>query len=132
MATKDATTEATRSAAPARPVRPSALPQGPGYALKRAVLGPALPTARLKHERLGKPTALAVFASDNLSSSAYATEEILKVAVPAVGGAALPPGACIRTASGCPCSASGSSLGETCGECGSLVGCSPSRPTSSS
>jgi len=29
-----------------------------------------------------------VFASDNLSSSAYATEEILKVAVPAVGGAA--------------------------------------------
>jgi amino acid transporter len=31
---------------------------------------------------------LAVFASDNLSSSAYATEEILKVAVPAVGGAA--------------------------------------------
>jgi amino acid transporter len=88
MATKDATTEATRSAAPARPARPSALPQGPGYALKRAVLGPALPTARLKHERLGKPTALAVFASDNLSSSAYATEEILKVAVPAVGGAA--------------------------------------------
>ena len=38
-----------------------------------------------KHERLGKPTALAVFASDNLSSVAYATEEILKVAVPAVG-----------------------------------------------
>jgi amino acid transporter len=55
---------------------------------KRVVLGPALPTARLKHERLGKPTALAVFASDNLSSSAYATEEILKVAVPAVGAAA--------------------------------------------
>jgi amino acid transporter len=33
----------------------------------------------LIHERLGKPTALAVFASDNLSSSAYATEEILRV-----------------------------------------------------
>jgi amino acid transporter len=49
------------------------------------VLGPALPTAQLKHERLGKPTALAVFASDNLSSVAYATEEILKVAVPAIG-----------------------------------------------
>jgi len=85
LATKEATTEAVRPAASARP---SPLPQGPGYALKRAVLGPALPTARLKHERLGKPTALAVFASDNLSSSAYATEEILKVAVPAVGGAA--------------------------------------------
>jgi len=51
-------------------------------------LGPALPTAQLKHERLGKPTALAVFASDNLSSVAYATEEILKVAVPAVGALA--------------------------------------------
>ena len=36
-------------------------------------------TERLIHERLGKPTALAVFASDNLSSSAYATEEILRV-----------------------------------------------------
>ena len=37
------------------------------------------------HERLGKPTALAVFASDNLSSSAYATEEILRVLVPVIG-----------------------------------------------
>jgi amino acid transporter len=63
-------------------------PRGPRYALKRIVLGPALPTSRLKHERLGKPTALAVFASDNLSSSAYATEEIMKVAVPAVGALA--------------------------------------------
>ena len=61
------------------------LPPGTGHALKRVFLGPALPTAQLKHERLGKPTALAVFASDNLSSVAYATEEILKVAVPAVG-----------------------------------------------
>jgi amino acid transporter len=61
------------------------LPPGPAHALKRLFLGPALPTAQLQHERLGKPTALAVFASDNLSSVAYATEEILKVAVPAVG-----------------------------------------------
>jgi amino acid transporter len=60
-------------------------PRGRGHLWKRLVLGPALPTAQLKHERLGKPTALAVFASDNLSSVAYATEEILKVAVPAVG-----------------------------------------------
>lgn len=60
-------------------------PFGPGYLAKRAILGPALPTSQLAHERLGKPTALAVFASDNLSSVAYATEEILKVAVPAVG-----------------------------------------------
>jgi len=52
------------------------------------VLGPPLATDRLLHERLGKPTALAVFASDNLSSSAYATEEILRVLLPAIGVAA--------------------------------------------
>jgi len=49
--------------------------------LKRLVVGTPLSTERLVHERLGKPTALAVFASDNLSSSAYATEEILHVLV---------------------------------------------------
>ncbi len=64
------------------------LPRGTGYGLKRLLLGPALPTAHLIHERLRKITALAVFASDNLSSVAYATEEILKVAVPVVGAAA--------------------------------------------
>jgi amino acid transporter len=63
-------------------------PRTDSYLVKRAILGPALATSQLKHERLGKPTALAVFASDNLSSSAYATEEIVKVAVPAVGAAA--------------------------------------------
>ncbi len=63
-------------------------PRGIGHLWKRLVLGPALPTANLKHERLGKPTALAVFASDNLSSVAYATEEILKVGVTTVGVAA--------------------------------------------
>ncbi|MFN2591948.1 MAG: APC family permease [Candidatus Dormibacteria bacterium] len=51
--------------------------------LKRLVVGTPLSTERLVHERLGKPTALAVFASDNLSSSAYATEEILNVLVKA-------------------------------------------------
>ncbi len=78
--------------APAKPGAPPAgrrpEPRGLGHLWKRIALGPALPTAQLKHERLGKPTALAVFASDNLSSVAYATEEILKVAVPVVGLAA--------------------------------------------
>ncbi len=46
---------------------------------KARLIGEPLATERLIHERLGKPTALAVFASDNLSSSAYATEEILRV-----------------------------------------------------
>jgi len=63
-------------------------PEPLGYSLKRLILGRPLPTTALAHERLGKPTALAVFASDNLSSVAYATEEILKVAVPVAGLAA--------------------------------------------
>src|SRR5262245_35690711 len=63
-------------------------PDGLGYRLKCRLLGPPLHTEQLEHERLGRPTALAVFASDNLSSSAYATEEILRVLVPAIGLAA--------------------------------------------
>src|SRR5574341_1682080 len=55
--------------------------------LKRILVGKPLPTAAAPHQRLGKPTGLAVFASDNLSSSAYATEEILLV-LAAAGGAA--------------------------------------------
>ena len=54
-------------------------PDGLRYRLKNKLLGPPLHTEQLEHERLGKPTALAVFASDNLSSSAYATEEMLRV-----------------------------------------------------
>src|SRR5262245_64970889 len=60
-------------------------PDGPGYRLKRKLLGRPMHSEQLEHERLGKPTALAVFASDNLSSSAYATEEILHVLVPWFG-----------------------------------------------
>ncbi|HYL52592.1 MAG TPA: APC family permease, partial [Acidimicrobiia bacterium] len=60
-------------------------PDARGYRLKNRLLGPPLHTEELEHERLGKPTALAVFASDNLSSSAYATEEMLRVLVPIVG-----------------------------------------------
>jgi amino acid transporter len=63
-------------------------PDGPAYRLKRRLLGKPMHSEQLEHERLGKPTALAVFASDNLSSSAYATEEILHVLVLAVGIAA--------------------------------------------
>ena len=54
------------------------LPQGPGYAAKRFLLGRPIPTAHLIHERLGKLTALAIFSSDALSSVAYATEEMLR------------------------------------------------------
>jgi amino acid transporter len=49
--------------------------------LKRFLVGEPMPLARARHERLGKAAALAVFASDPLSSVAYATEEILHVLV---------------------------------------------------
>ncbi len=45
--------------------------------IKRLILGTPLSSQREKHERLPIPIALAVFASDALSSTAYATEEIL-------------------------------------------------------
>jgi amino acid transporter len=56
--------------------------------LKRALVGPPISLAQARHERLGKAVALAVFASDPLSSVAYATEEILLVLILA-GSAAL-------------------------------------------
>ncbi len=55
---------------------------------KRWLLGTPLETQRQKQERLGKPLALAVFASDALSSVAYATEEIL-IVLSLAGAAAL-------------------------------------------
>lgn len=56
--------------------------------LRHVLIGKPLATAQAPHERLGKRKALAVFASDALSSTAYATEEILFVLVLA-GSAAL-------------------------------------------
>ncbi len=47
--------------------------------LKRLLVGTPIRTARLAHERLTKKTSLAIFASDALSSTAYATEQILLV-----------------------------------------------------
>jgi amino acid transporter len=49
------------------------------YTLKRLLVGKAKKTAQALHERLSKKTGLAVFASDALSSTAYASEEILLV-----------------------------------------------------
>src|SRR5260370_4124157 len=47
--------------------------------LKRLLVGRAKKTDQAIHERLTKKTGLAVFASDALSSTAYASEEILLV-----------------------------------------------------
>ena len=52
------------------------------------LVGAPLSTAQARHERLSKVTGLAIFASDNLSSVAYASEEILRVLIIA-GPAAL-------------------------------------------
>jgi amino acid transporter len=60
----------------------------PFRGLKRLLVGTPIPTTLAKHERLSRVTGLAVFASDALSSVAYATEEILLILVLA-GTAAL-------------------------------------------
>ncbi len=54
--------------------------------LQRALIGDPLTSAHAIHERLSKSKALAVFSSDALSSTAYATEEIMLILV--VAGAA--------------------------------------------
>src|SRR2546428_4687709 len=56
--------------------------------VKRLLVGKPMPLAQARHERLSNSAALAVFASDPLSSVAYATEEILLVLILA-GSAAL-------------------------------------------
>jgi amino acid transporter len=55
--------------------------------LKRVLVGRPLATAEQEHQRLPKTVALATFSSDPISSTAYATEEILFVT--AVAGSSL-------------------------------------------
>lgn len=55
---------------------------------QRGLIGAPIHSEHESHERLSKVKALAVFGSDNISSSAYATEEIMRVLVVA-GTAAL-------------------------------------------
>src|SRR6266704_6276052 len=81
---------------PERPVsgtasNPSQRYQSLGYRGKRVLLGPPLKTSQLVSERITKRVALAVFSSDPISSTAYATEEILLVLVTAAAiGLTLP------------------------------------------
>jgi amino acid transporter len=56
--------------------------------LKRFLIGRPLATDEADHQRIPKTIGLAVFSSDAVSSTAYATQEILLVLVP-VGGMAL-------------------------------------------
>ncbi len=57
--------------------------------VKRLLFGKRLNTSDLSHQALSKPVGLAVFASDALSSTAYATEEILLILSMAVAGGGL-------------------------------------------
>src|SRR5271165_2118082 len=78
---------ATRKAA-ALLDRSSGLPDTFWYTTKRRLLGPPLVNQDLGEQRLSKPLALGVLSPDGISSSAYGTEEILIVLVPALGVAA--------------------------------------------
>ncbi|MFF2410238.1 APC family permease [Streptomyces sp. NPDC058092] len=60
----------------------------PAYRIKRRLLGRALTTERISEEKLNNRTALGVLASDCVSSTAYGSEEMLRVLVPVVGVAA--------------------------------------------
>ena len=60
----------------------------PSFSFKRALLGRPLATAEEESHRLSKKIALPVFSSDAISSTAYATEEIMLILVLA-GTAAL-------------------------------------------
>ena len=63
--------------------------RGPGQTLRRFLFGRRLSNEEEAFERLPKKLALPIFSSDAISSSAYATEEILRVFVVAGAGALL-------------------------------------------
>src|SRR5262245_47475968 len=78
----------TRAAAKirARPERGGAVAYS---ALKRLLIGRPLASREFEHQRLPKRLALGVFSTDAIASTAFATQEILVVLVPAAGMAAL-------------------------------------------
>jgi amino acid transporter len=80
--------ELTRSPTRTDTTLAASLPESFRYRVKRVLLGPPLVSDQLHGQRLGKPTALAVLSSDVMSSSAYATEEMLRILVPIAGLAA--------------------------------------------
>ena len=88
MTTSSAASEATDAITPSAAPDDAPLPELPEpltYRLKTRLLGPPLSSGELDEQRLGVPTGVAVFSSDCISSSAYATEEILHILIPVVG-----------------------------------------------
>ena len=57
--------------------------------LSHLLIGKPLETKELPHQAISKPIGLAVFASDALSSTAYATQEMLIILALAGSGAAV-------------------------------------------
>ncbi len=72
-----ATAETPTGPSPLPPTSKVDIPENRSFRLKSKVLGRTLHTDQLQHERLNNATALAVFSSDALSSTAYASEEII-------------------------------------------------------
>lgn len=62
-----------------QPVRQLVTAHRPRPSWQRFLIGRPLPTADAPHQTIGKLIGLAVFASDALSSTAYATQEILAI-----------------------------------------------------
>ena len=79
--------------APARPLAPdqpsasgtATYPESLAYRLKNRILGPPKVSEQLTQERLANPVAIGVLAPDMISSSAYGTEEMLRIMVPIIG-----------------------------------------------
>lgn len=74
-------TETGEYRATAVAIRPRSRMEAGWRMFKRIVVGAPLASSQLAGERLSKLKALAIFASDNLSSAAYATEEMLLVLI---------------------------------------------------
>jgi len=75
---------------PLAPNQPSATgtatyPESLAYRLKNRILGPPKVSEQLTQERLANPVAIGVLAPDMISSSAYGTEEMLRIMVPIIG-----------------------------------------------
>jgi amino acid transporter len=64
------------------------VPEPLSYRVKRRLLGAPIISSRLSQERLSKVVALGVLSPDCISSSAYGSEEMLRILVPVIGTAA--------------------------------------------
>ncbi len=77
----------TRPLAPRQSIAPgtTTYPESLAYRLKNRILGPPKVSEQLTQERLRNPVAIGVLAPDMISSSAYGTEEMLRIMVPIIG-----------------------------------------------